>query len=187
MQDNLDFTRHFSAKYTVPEPVTSADAVRDIDRLGMIGIEALKDKGYYTRVVVESQAPARKLLDPSKVRVLIVEDDEGTGIVIEKALHAFGCQTRRARNRQEIAEGLAVKPFPHLVLLDVMLPDVNGFDVLNRIRQHPSIATLPVLMLTSLSERKDIARGLMLGANGYITKPVLPSSLLEAIEAVVGG
>jgi len=187
MSDEQDFTRHFSAKYTVPEPVASSDAMRDIDRLGMIGIEALKDKGYYTRVVVESQTPARKLLDPSKVRVLVVEDDDGTAVVIEKALHAFGCQTRRARNRQEIAEGLAVKPFPHLVLLDVMLPDVNGFDVLNRIRQHPSIAALPVLMVTSLGERKDIARGLILGANGYITKPVLPSALLEAVQALMGG
>jgi two-component system OmpR family response regulator len=187
MMDDLDFTRHFSATYTVPEPVASADAIRDIDRLGMIGIAALKDKGYYTRIVVESQTPTRKLLDPKKVRILIVEDDDGSAIVIEKALHTFGCQTRRARNRQEIAEALAVKPFPHLVLLDVMLPDVNGFDVLNRIRQHPSIAALPVLMLTSLGERKDIARGLMLGANGYITKPVLPSSLLQAIEAVIGG
>jgi CheY-like chemotaxis protein len=187
MGDNVDFTKHFSASYTVPEPVTSADAMRDIDRLGMIGSEALRDKGYYTRVVVESPTPARKLLDPSKVRVLVVDDDEGTGTLIEKALHAFGCQTRRARNRREIAEGLAAKPLPHLVLLDVMLPDVNGFDVLNRIRQHPSIAALPVMMLTSLGDRKDVARGLMLGANGYITKPVLPSTLLEAIEKAIGG
>jgi CheY-like chemotaxis protein len=187
MSKDLDFTQHFSAKYTVPEPVASADAMRDIDRLGLIGVEALRDKGYYTRVVVESQMPARKLLDPSKVRVLVVEDDDGSAVVIEKSLHAFGCQTRRARNRQEIADALAVKPLPHLVLLDVLLPDANGFDVLNRIRQHPSIAALPVLMVTSLGERNDITRGLILGANGYITKPVLPSTLLQAIEALLGG
>lgn len=187
MVGDLDFTQHFSAKYTVPEPVASADAMRDIDRLGMIGVAALKDNGYYTRIVVEGQTPSRKLLDPTKVRVLIVEDDDGTAIVIAKALHTFGCQTRRARNRQEIAEGLAANPFPHLVLLDVILPDANGFDVLNRIRQHPSIESLPVLMLTALSERKDITRGLMLGANGYITKPVLPSTLLQAVEATIGG
>jgi len=118
--------------------------------------------------------------------VLIVEDDDGTALVIEKALHTLGCQTRRARNRLEIAEALG-KPFPHLVLLDVMLPDANGFDVLNRIRQHPKLQHIPVMMLTSLGERKDVTRGLMLGANGYITKPVLPSTLLEAVEAVVGG
>jgi CheY-like chemotaxis protein len=186
MSDELDFTRHFSAKYTVPEPAASAEAARDIDKLGLIGVNALKDKGYFTRIVVDNPGPKRRLLDPSKTRVLIVEDDDGTALVIEKALHSFGLQTRRARNRLEIAEALA-KPFPHLVLLDVMLPDANGFDVLNRIRQHPSLESLPVMMLTSLSERKDVTRGLMLGANGYITKPVPPSVLLEAVEAVVGG
>ena len=187
MSDEFDFTRHFSAQYTVPEPVASAEAVRDVDRLGMIGAAALRDKGYYTRIVVEDRGPARKLLDPKKVRVLIVEDDDGTAGLIEKALHTYGCRTRRARNRLEIAEGLGAKPFPHLVLLDVMLPDANGFDVLNRIRQHKAFENLPVLMLTALGERKDITRGLLLGASGYITKPVLPSTLLEPVETVIGG
>ena len=187
MADDLDFTRHFSAKYTVPEPVLSAEAARDIDRLGLIGESELRHKGYFARIVVESEKPTRKLLDPTKIRILIVEDDDGTALVIEKSLHAYGCQTRRARNRREIAEALAAKPLPHLVLLDVLLPDANGFDVLNRIRRHPTLENLPVMMLTSLGERKDVERGLMLGANGYITKPVPPSALLQAVEAVVAG
>jgi CheY-like chemotaxis protein len=187
MSDDLDFTRHFSPQYTVPEPVQSAEAVRDVDRLGLIGLNALKDKGYFTRIVVEGSKPARKLLDPSKIRVLIVEDDDGTALVIEKALHVYGCKTLRARNRLEIANAIGAKPLPHLVLLDVLLPDANGFDVLNRIRQHPTLEHIPVMMLTSLGERKDVTRGLALGANGYITKPVPPSTLLEAIEAVVSG
>lgn len=187
MSDDLDFTQHFSAKYTVPEPVPSAEAAHDVDRLGLIGISALKDKGYFTRIVVQNEKPSRKLLDPTKIRVLIVEDDDGTALVIEKSLQAYGCQTRRARNRLEIVEALGAKPLPHLVLLDVMLPDVNGFDVLNRIRHHSALENLPVMMLTALGKRKDVTRGLMLGANGYITKPVPPSTLLEAIETVLGG
>jgi len=67
------------------------------------------------------------------------------------------------------------------------MPEVNGFDVLNRIRQHPALQKIPVLMLTALAERKDVTRGLTLGADGYITKPVLPSVLLKAVEAAVGG
>ena len=187
MGDKLDLAQHFSPQYSVPEPVPSAEAARDVDRLGLIGVSALKDKGYFTRIVLENSSPARKLLDPTKVRVLVVEDDDGTALIIEKALHAFGCRTLRARNRLEIAGALGTKPLPHLVLLDVMLPDANGFDVLNRIRQHPSLEHIPVMMLTSLGERKDVTRGLMLGAKGYITKPVLPSTLLEAIETVLGG
>lgn len=187
MSDDLDFTRHFSAKYTVPEPAVSAELARDVDRLGLIGEKALKEKGYFTRIVVEDRGPPRRLLNPSKVRILIVEDDDGTALLIEKSLHSAGCQTLRASNRLEIANALAAKPFPHLVLLDVLLPDANGFDVLNRIRQHPALTNLPVLMLTSLGERKHINRGLALGATGYITKPVLPSTLLQAVEVAIGG
>ncbi len=182
-----DFRKHFSAAYTVPEPVTSEVTLRDIDKLGLIGVGALTDQGYFTRVVLERRALAPKLLNPQSVRVLIVDDDKSTGALIELTLHAMGCKTRRARNRLEIAEGLAEKPLPHLVLLDVLLPDVNGFDVLNRIRQHPALAKIPVLMLSALGERKDVTRGLLLGADGYITKPVLPSVLLKAVEAAIGG
>jgi len=185
--EEIDFEKHFSAGYTVPEPVTSGQAERDIDRLGLIGVDALRDKGYFTRIVLEPGVPTRKLLNPQTIRVLIIDDDRSTGALIELALHSAGCQTRLARTRQEIAEALGAKPLPHLVLLDVLMPEVNGFDVLNRIRQHPVLQKIPVLMLTALAERKDVARGLMLGADGYITKPVLPSVLLLAVEAVLGG
>jgi two-component system OmpR family response regulator len=183
----FDLTKHFSAGYTVPEPVTSDQAGRDIDKLGQIGVDVLKDKGYFTRIVLERNLPTRKLLNPQNIRVLIIDDDKSTGALIELALHSAGCQTRLARNRQEIAEALGAKPLPHLVLLDVLMPEVNGFDVLNRIRQHPALQKIPVLMLTALSDRKDIARGLTLGADGYVTKPVLPSVLLQAVEAALAG
>src|SRR6476646_8262659 len=101
MSDKPDFTRHFSPHYTVPEPSTSTEAARDIDKLGLIGISELKDKGYFTRIVVKNDMPARKRLDPTKIRILVVEDDDGTALVIERALQAYGCQTRRARNRLE--------------------------------------------------------------------------------------
>jgi two-component system OmpR family response regulator len=187
MGEELDFTTHFSAGYTVPEPVASPQDALDVDKLGLIGVEALKDQGFYTRIVLEDRVPARKLFDPQKVRVLIVDDDPSTGALVELALHSKGCQTRVARSRQEIAEALADKPLPHLILLDVLMPDANGFDVLNRIRHHPALHTVPVLMLTALAERRDVTRGLALGADGYVTKPVLPSVLLKAVEAVVGG
>jgi len=171
----------------VPEPVASHQDALDIDKLGLIGVDALKDQGFFTRIVLEDRATARKLLNPQKVRVLIVDDDRSAGALVELALHSMGCQTRLARTREEIAQALAAKPLPHLVLLDVLMPDANGFDVLNRIRQHPALRAIPVLMLTALAERKDVTRGLALGADGYVTKPVLPSVLLKAVEAIVGG
>lgn len=187
MREDLDFTKHFSAGYTVPEPITSEESARDIDKLGLIGVNALKDNGYFTRIVVEHRPLAPRLLNPQNIRVLIVDDDDAAGKLIELTLHSAGCKTRRARNRQEIAQALAEKPLPHLVLLDILLPDANGFDVLNRIRHHPALQKIPVMLLSALGERKDVSRGLGLGADGYITKPVLPSVLLKAVEAAIGG
>lgn len=187
MEEAQDIARHFSAGYTVPEPATSEQVGRDVDELGLIGVDALKDDGYFTRVVLERGAPTRRLLNPQNVRVLIIDDDPSTAALIELTLHTAGCKTRLARTRKEIAEGLGAKPLPHLVLLDVLMPEVDGFDVLNRIRHHPALLKIPVLMLTALAERGDVTRGLALGADGYITKPVLPSVLLKAVEAVVGG
>ena len=187
MEDNLDLSGHFNPTYTVPEPQVSDADLRDIDNLGQIGAAALRDHGYFTRIVTGDAKPARRLLNPQSVRVLIDEDDENVGDLIEVVLHNYGCQTLRARNRREIVEGLGGKPYPHLVLLDVMLPDANGFDVLNRIRQHPQLEKIPVLMVTSLGEREDVVRGLTLGATGYLTKPIKPSVLMQAVESVVAG
>jgi len=177
----------FSAEYKVPEPAPNTGLLADVDRLGLIGEQALREKGYFTRIVVEDRGPAKRLLNPGSVRVLIVEDDDDISALIEKTLHSAGCRTLRARNRSEIAQALEAKPAPHLVLLDVMMPDANGFDILNRIRNHPAIQNLPVVLLTALGESKDISRGLALGATGYVTKPVLPSTLLEVVETVVAG
>jgi two-component system, OmpR family, response regulator len=187
MAEQLDLAGHFSVHYSPPEPVTSGEAARDIDKLGLIGEAALKQKGYFTRLVVEDRTSSRKILNPQNVRVLIVDDDESTALLIQKALHSYGLQTLLAHNRQEIVQALGAKPLPHLVLLDVMMPDADGFDVLNRIRQHPALRSLPVLLLTALGDRKDITRGLMLGADGYLTKPVLPSVLLQAVETLLAG
>jgi len=179
--------QHFSALYKVPEPAHGADSLADIDRLGLIGERALREKGYFTRIVVEDRGPAKRLLNPGNVRVLIVDDEDDVAALIEKTLHRAGCRTLRAKNREEIISALEAKPLPHLVLLDVLMPDANGFDILNRIRQHAAIAHLPVVLLTALGERKDITQGLALGATGYVTKPVLPSTLLEVVEAVMAG
>ena len=187
MEEDLDLSGHFNPTYTVPEPVTSDAALSDIDKLGTIGSASLKDKGYFTRIVTGDGRPVRRLMNPQNIRILIVEDDPNIGDLMEHVLHNYGCQTLRARNRQEIVQGLGGKPYPHLVLLDVMLPDANGFDVLNRIRQHPVLQNTPVLMVTSLGEREDVVRGLTLGASGYITKPVKPSVLMQAVESVLAG
>ena len=71
-------------------------------------------------------------------------------------------------------------------LLDIMLPDTNGFDVLARMKAHPTLRTIPVILLTAKAERESVARGLAGGADGYITKPFQPRVLIKGIRAVLG-
>lgn len=183
-QDDLDFTHHFSSATAVPEPAHTPAQLKEIDDLGSIGAGMLKDQGFYVRIV--TARPNSGTL-PTNPNVLVFEDDPGTSAVLVKALSTYGYRTRTAKDRGGIIAALSAPPMPDLILLDVMLEDINGFDVLNRVRQHPTMRWVPVIMLTSLSEPADIARGLSLGADAYLSKPVLPSTLIDAVQAVLGG
>ena len=97
-----------------------------------------------------------------------------------------GFEVRTAANRDEIVQAMREPPRPDLVLLDVNLPDANGFDVLAKMRQHPGLRDVPVMMLTTVSTRESIIRGLTLGANGYITKPFQPDVLVKAMRTLFG-
>ena len=74
---------------------------------------------------------------------------------------------------------------PDMVILDVLLPDADGFDILNRIRASSSRRTLPVLMLSSLGTQEHIMKAGTMGANGYLTKPANSKALLNAIDEVM--
>lgn len=146
--------------------------------LGAAGEKALRERGYFVRIAERSRVKRAPGL-----RVLVVEDNEATALTLVTVLGKSGYAASVARNIEEITTGLAARP--HIVLLDVMLPDTNGFEVLEAIRQAPELAGTRVLMVTSLSEPKDIARGMALGADGYLIKPALPSMLLEAVALLV--
>ncbi|HEX5286259.1 MAG TPA: response regulator, partial [Polaromonas sp.] len=88
--------------------------------------------------------------------------------------------------RAEIVAEIRKPPIPDLVLLDVMMPDADGFDILLRIRSHPALKDVPVIMLTAKASREAVLKGLAGGADGYITKPVETESLLQAVRTVVG-
>lgn len=72
-------------------------------------------------------------------------------------------------------------PLPGLVLLDIMLPKIDGLDVLRRIRAHPQTRNLPVVLLTSSNEESDRAKGYELGVNSYVVKPVQLEDFIEAV------
>jgi DNA-binding response OmpR family regulator len=74
---------------------------------------------------------------------------------------------------------------PDMVLLDAMLPDTTGFEILEWIRRHPILAELPVIMITAQIAEEDIKRGLAAGADGYICKPFKPEPLLHCIRDIL--
>ncbi|QJW85673.1 response regulator transcription factor [Ramlibacter terrae] len=77
-------------------------------------------------------------------------------------------------------------PVPNPVLLDVMLPDVDGFEVLASLRRHPAFGKVPIIMLTGKATREAVLQGLNGGADGYITKPFEPDALMTAVRTVLG-
>ncbi len=97
-----------------------------------------------------------------------------------------GFETRTASNRDEIVAALRAPPLPDLVLLDIRLPDINGFDVLARMRQHPAMKMLPVIVLTAEATREAVLKGLVGGADGFVTKPFQIDRLVKAVNTVLG-
>jgi len=114
-------------------------------------------------------------------RILIVEDERRMARFIRLNLEHDGFQVVEAVTGQQAIQQLR-DAFPDLILLDVMLPDIEGFDVLKTIRE---ISDVPVIMLTAKGEEEDRVRGLELGADDYVTKPFSPRELVSRVRAVL--
>lgn len=164
------------------EPEIDAAEARAFENAALIGNAKLKESGHFVNVVRMAARPAPE----GQPLILIVEDDPGTSSVLEAILKKRGYATRIAASLHEVKRALSMRPLPHLVLLDVMLPDANGFSILERLRRHPEYEQTPVVMLTSLSDPADVAKGLALGATGYMSKPARPPALLQVIRTALG-
>ena len=178
--DSLDFTDFFSAKSN-----PSADAMAAAGSEASSGVSTLQQQGYYVRIA-RSAAKKRTLAANEKLSVIVVEDEMHLAKLLKTYLGLEGFDARTAANRQEIVAALRSPPLPHLVLLDVMLPDADGFDILASIRRHPALKAVPVIMLTAKSTREAVLKGLAEGADGYITKPFEVDVLMKAVKAVLG-
>lgn len=115
-------------------------------------------------------------------RILLVEDDDSLANVYVARLQAEGFDIRRVANGEE-ALAAALSYHPDIVLLDVMMPKVSGFDVLDILRNTPETANLKVIMLTALSQDSDQERAKELGADDYLIKSqVVISDVVERIR-----
>ncbi len=114
--------------------------------------------------------------------IFVVDDDPDVRELVEYKLVQQGHDVRSAADGQE-ALRLVPEAMPALLLLDVMMPGLSGFDVLVRLRAEPATRSLPIIMLTAKAQPADVERGIALGANDYMTKPFSPRELVNRIEA----
>ena len=113
--------------------------------------------------------------------ILVVDDEERMARFIRLNLEYDGFQVLEAYKGMQ-AINLIRDKMPDLVLLDVMLPDIDGFEILKTVRE---VSTVPVIMLTAKGEEDDRVQGLELGADDYITKPFSPRELVSRVKAVL--
>jgi len=119
-------------------------------------------------------------------RILLVEDDDAIANVYLVRLQAEGFDVRRVSNGEEaLAAALSYKP--DLVLLDIMMPKVSGFDVLDILRNTPETANLKIIMLTALSQESDRERAESLGVDDYMVKSqVVIADVIDRIKHHLG-
>lgn len=122
---------------------------------------------------------------PNKI-ILLVEDDADLVELATHWLERDGYAVRSIADGREALEQLAADPLPDLVLLDVMIPHVTGFEVLRKLRAEARTRDLPVVMMTSFSREQDVARGRELGANDYIIKPLMELDFLDRVARALG-
>jgi CheY-like chemotaxis protein len=178
--NDLDFTKIPAVR---PEP--TQEKIESVRAEASTVSPQLARTGFY---VAMGRRAGDKVLPRNGERhvILVVEDDTTMQGLVGEILAQARFLTRFARNRNEINVEFNRPPLPDLVLLDVSLPDADGFAILERIRSNPRIAKMPVVMMTGKSEVTDVARGLALGADGYVTKPFDINGLVNAVNSVLG-
>jgi CheY-like chemotaxis protein len=117
--------------------------------------------------------------------ILIVEDDVDQLALADLRVSMAGYKVRAAKSVEGYLQALVRDGPPDVLLLDVELPDGNGFDVLARMRRDAEFRLLPIILLTARNEAADIGRGLLLGADGYVTKPYTRNILADVIRRVL--
>jgi CheY-like chemotaxis protein len=125
--------------------------------------------------------PRMESSEKQQHRILIVDDNEANCELLEAYLADLECVTAIASDGQQAMEQAAAFK-PDLILLDIMMPKLNGFEVCEKIRQDPQLSKIMILMVTALNELGDIERAVNAGTNDFLAKPVNRVELLKRVE-----
>jgi CheY-like chemotaxis protein len=179
----VDFDAFFKA--AAADEASSPAAEKSADREAVYGAPELERKGYYVsiaRQAVKTRTPAAG----AKLVALVVEDDPDMAALIERLLGRDIFAVTVCSKRDEVLARMRQRPPPDIMMLDLQLPDLNGFDLLQKLKSHPQLKLMPVVVVTADAKPESVMRGLALGADGYITKPFDHNVLVRGVKAVLG-
>jgi DNA-binding response OmpR family regulator len=117
--------------------------------------------------------------------VLIIDDDKELLTLVSLLLKRINVQSIPMSSGSSALQWISTAEQLHLVILDLMLPDMDGFEILRRIRSNHALDTIPVLILSAKADPTTIRYGLDNGADGYVTKPYLAANLVSRVEALL--
>lgn len=133
---------------------------------------------------METLVAGQKLTRPG--RILVVDDEEKNRSLLKDSLDAKGYDVEEATNGREALEKVASWP-PDAILLDVMMPEMDGYETCRTLKRRSETAAIPILMITALNERDERLNGIKEGANDFLTKPIdIQDVLLRVQNAVIG-
>jgi len=118
------------------------------------------------------------------LNVLIVDDNEMNRDTLARRLRQQGCTYEMAENGAEAIAMIQPRKYD-LILLDIMMPEVDGYAVLSHLKSSPELKTLPVIMISAVEEMESVMKCMELGADDYLTKPLDPNLLKAAVERCV--
>lgn len=118
--------------------------------------------------------------DYSKYNVLAVDDIPLNLVLVQKMLSRFNFKMRTASGGQEALDAVATEK-PDLILLDLMMPGIDGFEVIRRLREDPATSDIQIVILSALNSNEDVIKGFNAGANDFIMKPIIMEKLLTCV------
>ncbi|MGD0566651.1 MAG: response regulator [Candidatus Goldiibacteriota bacterium] len=120
-----------------------------------------------------------------KSRILVVDDEPDIVKIVKIAMELANYEIIEAYSGEECLEKLAKGPLPNLVLLDIMMPGMSGYETCGKIRENKALNNIKVVMLTAKGQKGDAEEGLKVGADDYIIKPFDPYELIEQVKEIL--